>query len=314
MKALTRLVILLMLFLPLMMIRGSFQDIKPVSFHDQFPLQKQVALSKGVDNLRPEISIQDNSHKSVDELIIMTFNICHGVNQQNKESLDLIIESIRKTQAQIIGLQEVDRFMPRSGFKDQAKEIADALGYYYVYGETINILGVKYGNAIISQFPILEHENIGLPGSSVEVRGLLGAKIDVEGSLYQVYTTHLGLNAKDRKQQIQAINLSIEGIKEPLILMGDFNGEPFNEEMAQLSPMIVDMAMETQKENVYTYAFYSDFPNTRIDRIYVSRDIEIIDHFVLESKASDHSMVLGIISIKPRAKEGLIVFVGNNNT
>ena len=45
--------------------------------------------------------------------------------------------------------------MPRSKFKDQAKEIADALGYNYVYGETINILGIQYGNAILVNFLLL---------------------------------------------------------------------------------------------------------------------------------------------------------------
>jgi hypothetical protein len=182
MRFITRFLILSMLFLSLTMINGSSQQIKSIFLYNQLPVQKQVALSRGTDNLRPEILPQDNSFSQIDKLIVITFNICHGVNQKNEESLDLIIESIRDTGAHIIALQEVDRFMPRSGFKDQAKEIAQSLGYYYVYGETINILGIKYGNAILSRFPIIEHENKKLPGDSMEARGLLRARIDVNGN------------------------------------------------------------------------------------------------------------------------------------
>lgn len=305
--------IIILLLLSLMMMESSYQATKPAFQYRELSLQEQVAISRGTGGSRPEMLFEDKESSHTDELIVMTFNICHGVNQEGKESLGSIIESIRDTNAHIIGLQEVDRFMPRSGFKDQAKEIAEALGYHYVYGETINILGVKYGNAIISQFPILEHENKKLPGDSMETRGLLSAKIDVEGSSYQVYTTHLGLTARDREQQIRAINISIEQSAESFILMGDFNGEPFNEEMTKLSPIVLDIAVEAQKEDLYTYAFYSDSPNTRIDRIYVSQDIGVLDHYVLESNISDHSMVLGVISINPKTKEGFIAFVGNNN-
>lgn len=313
MRASIRYLFIFLLFLSLVLIEGSNQIVNPTYVYNSLLIEEQVALSRGAISSRPEAIFEDSDTKDVDELIVMTFNICHGVNREGEESLNSIIESIRDTQAQIIGLQEVDRFMPRSGFKDQAKEIAESLGYYFIYGETINILGVKYGNAIISKFPILEYENIKLPGDSIETRALLRANIDVEGSILKVYTTHLGLNARDRKRQIRAINLTIEQSTQPFILMGDFNGSPANEEIDSLTPMVSDIALETQKENIYTYAFYSDVPNTRIDRIYVSQDIQVIDYYVLESMVSDHSMVLGIISLNPESKEGLIAFVGNNN-
>ncbi|NLJ40720.1 MAG: hypothetical protein GX352_03800 [Clostridiales bacterium] len=309
-----RYMLFFLILLILMTIGGSYQKTKFVYEYIEQPLIEEVPLSRTLERPKLEvISGETNAHKPADELIVMTFNICHGVNREGEESLDLLSDVIRDTGAQIIALQEVDSFMPRSGFKDQARIIAESLGYYYVFGETISILGVKYGNAILSQFPILEHENIKLPGSHIETRGLLSAVIDIEGDMCEVYTTHLGLNARDREQQIRAINSRIEESIYPFILMGDFNGQPLNEEMKELSPVLSDIAAVTQTESLNTFAYYSDYPNTRIDRIYVSNNIGVIRHYVKDSGISDHLMVLGVVSINIGLKGGLIASTGNNN-
>lgn len=259
-------------------------------------------------------SISDDLEGEISkELRLLTFNIRHGVNEKGEESLDSIIRSIKETKAEIIALQEVDRFMLRSGFKDQAKEIARALGYKYVYGETINLLGIKYGNAILSAYPIIEHENNKLYSKEIESRGLLKAVIDVDGVLYNVYTTHLGLNSEERIKQVEQINQIIEKDgADRIILMGDFNEEPYTTTMQQLSSMLVDSTEWIDGDiEFYTYAFYSDKPNTRIDRIYVGQNIEIQDHYVIESEISDHCMVVAIISHINPIKEGTMTFIEN---
>ena len=73
-------------------------------------------------------------------ILVMSFNIRHGVDHTGKESLDSIIDEIKAYKPQIIALQ-VDCRMPRSRFRNQAKIIADALGYNYIYGDTINFMG-----------------------------------------------------------------------------------------------------------------------------------------------------------------------------
>ena len=247
------------------------------------------------------------------ELRLLTFNIRHGVNEKGEESLDSIIQSIKETKAEIIALQEVDRFMPRSGFKDQAKEIAKALGYNYVYGETINLLGIKYGNAILSAYPIVEHENHKLYSKEIETRGLLKVVINIDGLLYHVYTTHLGLNSEERIKQIEQINDIVESDSgERIILMGDFNEESHTSTMQQISNMLIDSTEWIDGDiEFYTYAFYSDKPNTRIDRIYVGQNIEILDHYVIETETSDHCMVVAVISHNKPIKEGIMTFTEN---
>ncbi|MGG4342090.1 endonuclease/exonuclease/phosphatase family protein [Paenibacillus lautus] len=60
---------------------------------------------------------------------VMSYNIHHGVGLDEQLSLQRIAEVIRDSGAEIVVLQEVDRFYgERSDFQDQAKELAGLLG------------------------------------------------------------------------------------------------------------------------------------------------------------------------------------------
>jgi endonuclease/exonuclease/phosphatase family metal-dependent hydrolase len=226
------------------------------------------------------------------EFTILTFNIRSGNDADGNHALHTILEEIRETDADIIGLQEVERMMPRSGFADQAKIIAEALGYHFFYGGNINVLGVQYGNALLSRFPILEAKNHRLPRELLEPRGVIEAVVEVQGTPVQVYVTHLGLNAGERTRQIRAINERLAEQEGPLILMGDFNNLLDSAEMTGLDPRLIDTAAALGQYDAHTFAFYSDVPNVRIDRIYVSDDIIPLYHGVLSARSSDHLRVL----------------------
>lgn len=71
---------------------------------------------------------------------VMSYNIHHGVGIDGQLSLQRIADVIRDSGAEIVGLQEVDRhYGERSDFKDQAKELADLLGYHYAYGANLDL-------------------------------------------------------------------------------------------------------------------------------------------------------------------------------
>ncbi len=234
------------------------------------------------------------------EITILTFNIRSGNDADGKQALDSIIEEVRETGAHIIGLQEVERRMPRSGFVDQAKAIAEALGFYFYYGSNINVLGVQYGNAFISKYPIVEIKNHRLPRELMEPRGVIEATVDVDGSSLHVFVTHLGLHDRERDKQMETLHGMLSEKEGPMILMGDFNNLPGSMDMAQHNMRLIDSATAMEMEDAYTYAYYSDAPNVRIDRIYTSEDIEIIDHAVRPSKTSDHLRVVTKIFQKIR--------------
>ncbi len=280
------------------------EDVVKVSVEPSHPLDRS-----DISRRMPYDQFEDGNDMLTEdsrEILLLSFNIRHGVDHNGKESLKSIIEEIKNSKAHIIALQEVDYYMPRSKFKNQAREIASALGFHYVYGETINVLGIKYGNAIISVYPIIEHQNIRLYSSSMEKRAILKAKISIDGDIYHVLNTHLGLKADERYRQIEEINAMVETLKGNVILMGDFNEQMYIADGKSISDRLVDTAVIKRKEYLNTYAFYSDLPNARIDRIYVSGNIEVIDHFVMPSKTSDHSMVFALILHKKNKKGGIL--------
>ena len=73
-----------------------------------------------------------------------------------KERENLILSELQETAADIMCLQEVWEEEDES----QAKIIADKLGYQYIYGKSFEFDGVAFGNAIISKYPIQNHQII----------------------------------------------------------------------------------------------------------------------------------------------------------
>lgn len=96
-------------------------------------------------------------------LRVMSYNIHHGATKDGEDSIEKIANLIREVNADIIGLQEVDRFTARSNFKDQIKLLADKTGMDYIFGETVNVATGITGNAILSRYPIISEDNFMLP-------------------------------------------------------------------------------------------------------------------------------------------------------
>ena len=73
---------------------------------------------------------------------IVTYNIQFGQGRDGKVDLGRIIDSVKG--ADLIALQEVDRFWPRSGEIDQVREIINAFeSYDYAYGQELIRLAVR---------------------------------------------------------------------------------------------------------------------------------------------------------------------------
>ncbi|HPT78863.1 MAG TPA: endonuclease/exonuclease/phosphatase family protein [Candidatus Atribacteria bacterium] len=244
-----------------------------------------------------DISRQEEAKKMVKTLTFLSFNIHSAIDMNGDVKLDDIIEEIRGSGADVIGLQEVERFMPRSGYKDQIKLIAEALGYFYYYGGNLNILGARYGNAVLSKYPIMASDNLKLPKNKLEPRGLIEAEIDVDGIEIKVFVTHLGLDAKERMKQIRFINDRIAQNSKRTIFMGDFNNRLDSPEMEHLSPDLADAAVFMSRDDQSTYSLYQETPSFRLDRIYVSQDLSIVDYTILPSQVSDHARVIVTVDL-----------------
>ena len=212
---------------------------------------------------------------------VMTFNVHHGVGTDGRLDLNRTADVIRTGGADIVGLQEVDRhFGARSDFVDQATWLAADLGMHVVFGANLDLDPLvagrprrQYGTAILSVHPILDWENTYLPRfDGHEQRGLLRARISVEGVELQAYNTHLQHDdAGERLVQAKAIADLIGEPDDPVILLGDLNATPRAPEIRVLTHTLVDVWRAVGASAGHTHP--SGHPNRRIDYVMQSTDM-----------------------------------------
>jgi endonuclease/exonuclease/phosphatase family metal-dependent hydrolase len=226
-------------------------------------------------------------------LRVMTFNIHYGEGRDGAQDLSRIAEIIKEANVDIVGLQEVDNFQPRSKFVNQAKWLADELGMYGVYGANLSVGPSQYGNAILSRFPIVSYTNMPLPSGGLEPRGCLLAEMDVNGRQLAFLSTHLGLSKDERLRQVDSILDMIREIAVPTVLVGDWNDIPDSEEVTTTTSVLSDVYVRLKRENEgATFAFGTRKPNVRIDYVFVSSDIVVLDAKTIDTQGSDHYPVV----------------------
>ncbi|MGB3444874.1 MAG: endonuclease/exonuclease/phosphatase family protein [Actinophytocola sp.] len=226
-------------------------------------------------------------------LTVLSFNIHHAAGEDGVFDLDRLAAEIRRTHADVIGLQEVDRhYGERSGWTDEPAELASRLGMHVVYGANLDLEPPsagqprrQYGTAILSRHPILRWANTLLPkvNPAEEQRGLLTAVVNVRGVQVRVMTTHLQHDsAASRGLQAQVVADAVAASKEPVVLTGDLNAPPDAPELTPLTARLRDGG------NAFTYP--ADVPTARID--YVLTTGLPLFSVVLPTAASDHRPVL----------------------
>ncbi|MCA9160258.1 MAG: endonuclease/exonuclease/phosphatase family protein, partial [Planctomycetales bacterium] len=94
---------------------------------------------------------------------VLSYNIHHAEGVDGRLDLDRIAAVIRRSQADLVSLQEVDQCVTRSERVDQPRELAKRLGMHVVFGANIDLQGGEYGNAVLSRYPIKFNKNHLLP-------------------------------------------------------------------------------------------------------------------------------------------------------
>lgn len=235
----------------------------------------------------------------------MTYNIHHGKGMDKQVDLKRIAKVISRSEADIIGLNEVDKkFSKRSDFIDQVQFLAKELDLFYAYSPSLtrkskNSAEIQqYGNGLLSRYPIIksEHHLFNFIPGLIEGRSILEATIELNQRFLNVYVTHLSLNPRLHRKQTEFI---LENTKEPGVILGDWNMYPNTKKWRRIAGAGTcrDVWHEAGKGPGYTYP--STNPRARIDYIFITKDIDIEDIGVIETNpiASDHLPVMATISI-----------------
>lgn len=240
---------------------------------------------------------------------IMSFNIAHGLGMDGRVNLEKTALVIEGADADIIALQEVDRyFSSRSSFVDQVAWLGGRLGMYTAFGANLDMDPVRtghprrqYGNAILSKYPIKYVENHPLTPvpsdfGNNEQRGVLEAVVEMKGNLIHVFNTHLALKEEELKVSIDELLSLTKQCQLPHVLLGDFNAPPDHEGIGRLNRSLTDAFLKVKKGDAYTYPTrYSNpktgesyKPATRIDYIFSDDQLQAVGAAAIETAVSDH--------------------------
>ncbi|MBO8176709.1 MAG: endonuclease/exonuclease/phosphatase family protein [Bacillus sp. (in: Bacteria)] len=231
------------------------------------------------------------------EIKVMTFNIHHGKGMDLKVDLNRIAEVIEKSNAHIIGLNEVDKhFSKRSYFEDQISWLAKQLNMNYAFSPSLSLKPKtmskvrQYGNALLSRYPIVAKSSylFDLISGVIEGRSLLEATIQINNQLVLVNVTHLSINPYLHKKQTDFILNRLSNYSYPFIIMGDWNMMPGSRGWRKMTRETQDAWYIAGIGAGHTYP--SLHPRVRLDYIFVSHHFQVIkaEIFTKTPNASDH--------------------------
>lgn len=243
--------------------------------------------------LAQQPAVQRAQH--VRTLRVASYNVhwCRGLDRRIRP--ERIVRVLRQIDADVVGLQEVLSYPSRSPRENQARYLAEQLGYeHYFVGGNWERGGGTFGNVIVSRLPILDARNHDISWGAFERRGCLRADVDLgEGRVLHVFNLHLGLRAGERGRQARALLgnkiLKSEDIVGPRLVVGDFN-EWRRGEATRL------FSQEFQAVNLRRMLWHGGFPAflpvLHLDNIYYDVPLRLKRFRVHRSRtaliASDH--------------------------
>lgn len=192
---------------------------------------------------------------------LATLNLLNGMSLSDRAvTPDRLTEAVVALRADVVGLQEVDRFQPRSHHGDLTGQVAEAMNAKHwrfvpalvgtpgfdwraATDEDTDGLEPAYGIGLVSRFPVLSwhvirlaaapvRSPIMLPGSKQvswlkdEPRVGLAAVIATPLGLMTIATTHLSFVPIWNGKQLRTLTGELAKLPAPRILLGDLNMPP----------------------------------------------------------------------------------------
>lgn len=268
------------------------------------------------------------------KLKVISYNIAAGQGSENNSTkyvgtkfLDAIVKNFKNEKADLIGMQEVDdnRFTTR--FVKEDKYIADRLGMFYFWHEASSAgpFGKlnKHGNAVLSEYKMLKKECVKYVahgkksdgGASEETRAFTYAQLDVKGQKINFISTHLGFPEYARVAQAKELVEYIKKLKDPVILVGDFNTK--YSEKSQ-SYKIINAVLDNAYDKAEIKGQVNTLSTSCIDFIFITPgffSVEKVGAGGEEYKTtSDHRPNIGVLKFSKGAQAKAAAIVSGTET
>lgn len=226
-------------------------------------------------------------------LRVLCYNIHWALGMDGEYDIERIAEVINREKPDLVALQEVDVGVKRSGRVHEVRELARLTGLAARLGPTQHYEGGLFGNAVLTNLPILDVAIHPLPYTEATPelttypRGAIAVTVTApDGKPLRFVSTHFQHNVpEDRVAEAKAINeLFADDLR--TILAGDINAKP-DEEPVQIlleqwsnatdEPPSPTVPVKEPKHRI-DYIFYRPAPAFELKEARVIPEVMASDH------------------------------------
>ncbi len=155
-----------------------------------------------------------------------TYNLHRGIGVDGRYDPCRIVNVVSRFDADILAFQEVSDRSPLKGIQDLHAAFDGLRGYQVVAAPNVMDGSERYGNALLSRYPVTRSANLDIGVDGFEKRGALVAELDIRGQPLVVVATHLGLRRRERIRQYEMLREAVSPFLKrdfTVVFMGDFN-------------------------------------------------------------------------------------------
>jgi len=273
-----------------------------------------------LDTTRPEY-INDITDTQIltGSLKVLSLNVAHGrgdaLNQlfvceeTIRDNLKKVANVFKKTEADIVALQEADGPSLWSGNFNHVSELAHQANYLWHYraGHAQSWL-FDYGAALLSKRAFVEaHGYSFAPTPPTTIKGFVLGQFawhpreDSRATIpIDVVSVHLDFSRSNvREQQISELAELIGERNNPLIILGDFNSDWLSKDSV-VKALALRLKLNGYQPEANNYGTYKSGQH-RFDWILISNELEFKSYRVLPDILSDHYAVVAEVMLKDSA-------------
>jgi endonuclease/exonuclease/phosphatase family metal-dependent hydrolase len=242
----------------------------------------------------------------VERLRVATYNIhrCRGWDQRVLPSR--IARVLEEIDADVVALQEVVNHAVSPEQLGQACYLATKLGYECRFGQTRQLRGKPYGNAVLSRFPIKMTKTYDLSCEPLEPRACFQADVALsERQCLHIFNVHLGTTHSERQLQARALVstriLNSPDMTHPRVMLGDFNDWMQGPVSRLLASHLVsaDLMVHLRRRRTYPGLL----PMVHLDHIFFDASLHLESLKLHRSRtalvASDHLPLIADLRLPP---------------